>query len=926
MIQLWYYDGAFCQPDAAAPFNDVDAEWKDALKDPQVLPPSEKNRSVAVCAAAFAEGARSKEQTAGNLLRSHGLVLDVDCWREDRPPFTYSDLVQRLAPFRFIAWTTFSSTAALRRWRVVLPLASPMAPTKHRALWRMVNEILDNTMAEGTSDPGRLGYLGSVASEGALEAYEWHIHAGPRLDWSQLEGLEEEPLTGYRKALQPPDLTQDPAWAPRQEALEGARRYFRRVGVDTQVGGRHEALLKASCALWWDWAAPDEAFVRDVLDRVNSNFPEPKSEDEVLAEVRAGYERTLGHGRVEQSADYGHKRAPESRATLDGIADFGRQLRRRGHESLRQVGRTLLAMAAREAYCDRDGDPKYTTMRAVEQLAELYPREPPDKLLKLLQPALDAQRSRTADKPPPSDQEVLSRLRHTQLTLKKRSEEREGSRNDVQRRNIRAAFNGKRDTPYTPHEYREWEQQGFVDDQWILQSGRSYYFRVGTDYVGPFCREEALVAAARYLSPAEDRVKLVFIDAKGNRKKRTIEDLMDAHGSVLHKVQHSLTASRSEFNEETRFLTKAVAPLRPLQPERNTQVEEWLSLLAGDKYDLLCGWLAGATYLDRASVAIYFCGPAGIGKNLFAHGVSRLWTETGPSKLETYTETLERCPLIFCDERLPSGWRQGFSTRLRALVSENSRDVKKPYVNHYSVVGYPRVILAANGYEMVGGTGETIRSRDAQALKERMLMIETEDARKAGDDAPTTKFLKSLGPRHRDFVDEDILARHALWLRDSWTFTKDHRFLVEDRGDQFANTFSVQNEQRSRVLEWIYSYLAAGSFGAGNVVLAKGDTIYVNSPGLARNWELYDTARRGIKEREITTAVSGLSKGRIRAKMDADSSGKVAWYRMLNMQMFWTWVDQVDGEADLIRENLAALAQKRPFSVEQTQDDGAEAA
>jgi hypothetical protein len=262
-MKVWLYAGAFSQPDTAVEFVDDDTEWTEILSEPEVVTDkAKKTAAPAVCGAEFRPGATSKEQSGDNLHWSHALVLDVDYYEHpeasrypSRAPFTPDELKARMDELgvRYIAFTTWSSSASCWKWRVVVPFSSPMPPTYYGPLWDVLNEHLEGTMSEATRDVGRLGFVKIVNSEGNRDAYRWWIGEGPRLDWSAL-GLVPESDTTMKRALTPADLTRSPDWSSDAEALQAARRYFKNVGADVEEGNRHETLLRVGCKLWWDWA------------------------------------------------------------------------------------------------------------------------------------------------------------------------------------------------------------------------------------------------------------------------------------------------------------------------------------------------------------------------------------------------------------------------------------------------------------------------------------------------------------------------------------------------------------------------------------------------------------------------------------------------------------------------------------------------
>ena len=311
---VWVYLNGYTTPDKEFPAEgespdvfvlpDTNEEWSEVLNEPlKILSAEKKAESLAVCGAKFAAGATTKRQTADNLVCSTALVLDVDFWRDDRPPFTYVDIQQCLAGTRFICWTTWSSTKEKRKWRVVVPLASEMPTVFYKSLFTLLNETLQSTISSTLNDPGRLGFFGSAKSKEVAKQFEWHINEGDRLDWTVLDLAQEALPTETDLKTADFDETELFPYAMR---VEKARRYCAKRHEDVGEGGRHDRLLSTGCLLWWDFALEKDA-VRELLLELNSRFSLPKDDQDVERDLEASFERTLGSKRVAQEGPRGGK-------------------------------------------------------------------------------------------------------------------------------------------------------------------------------------------------------------------------------------------------------------------------------------------------------------------------------------------------------------------------------------------------------------------------------------------------------------------------------------------------------------------------------------------------------------------------------------------------------------------------------------------
>lgn len=926
-MTLWFYDGAFAQPDAAIPFEDEDEDWHDALAPSEVRvlgTQTEKNYSHAVCGAEFAPGATSKSQSSDNLLAVHALVLDVDDWSK-REPFTEEELREYLAGYRFIAWTTWSSRADHLKWRVVIPLASPMPPTKHKALWRILNEVLDGTMVEqSVSDPARLGFFGSVASETGKAAYRYFIADGERLDWTLLD-LEDSELS-LPKALTPADLTKGPDWSSETEAFAAAKRYYGKVGTDVEVGGRHEMLLRASCRLWWDFALEDEKHVYEVLAIINNNFAEPKDDEEVWKEVQAGYERTLGENRVDQPTMYGYEREPVARATKTGILEHAKGLKRQSREDAKVRGRALEAIARGHAYAE-PVEAKALTFAAAAELAAQYPREQPERLLDIMQMSLQAQRAKGTQHPVPTDGEVLSKIRWKQNEIRRRVDDRDKDRQDAQRRDIATALGGARDTPYTSRELKEWEQRGHADNRWILQREREFFFFVGGEYQGPYGREAATNFAHVKLAPASERVRTHFTDEKGKIKARPFDDLVREYGSLIDKYEFSYAVDTSTFYVDERKLVMPALKMRDLEPEFSPEVDQWLQLLAGARYADLELWLAAFGTFDRELSALLLVTEPNQGKKLLADGIARLYSTVGCISLEDAINnptTMLSNPLCLIDERVPFFWRNDATPRLREWLSKGSRQAGERGRN-VPLAGFPRVIISANTPGIIWDNVDATPTEE-EATRQRLLTIDTRGNREAGD------YLESLGARHRQFVTRDLIAKHVLYLQSKLSLPAE-RFVVHDeeaRMDQQALR-QVQLRQRftknttvDEVGFWFYRVLVDCKL-PGNALFFTSDNRMLLSPQeLTKVWEQHAEDKRPLtakKLRYLLDAFCSPTSERVRIAQKGQT--RRPRMREFSLLAYEAWLQERGLDPEDVIDGINEIATRRRLRADQMEANDA---
>jgi hypothetical protein len=918
-MKMWLYNGALSQPDTAMEFADDDAEWIEILSEPEVVDKAGKTAAPALCGAQFRSGATSKEQTPDNLTWSHALVLDVDYWdhpdgakHPSRKAFTPDELALKMGALgiRYIAFSTWSSSETCYKWRVVVPFSSPMPPTYYGPLWDVLNEHLEGTMSEVTRDVGRLGFAHIVNSETNLDAYRWWIGAGERLDWSSLDLTPEQDFS-LKRALVPADLTRSPDWSSDSEALQAARRYFRAVGGDVEEGHRHETLLRIGCKLWWDWAFGEEQ-VREILLLVNGQFPMPKGDDEVEAEVAASFDRTLGARRVEQPATYGEQREPVAKLTKTGIAELGKRLKARNKESDRVVGRALANVAKDKAFGE-PSEAKAVIMKAVEVLAREYSHETPERVIDLLRASLLSQRAISSQHPLPTDADIANKIRHTQHSMRQRNDERQRDHEDKQREDIRIGTNGKRDTPYTDKEIRDLRKRGLTDRDWIVKSGKSYHFLVDGRYDGEWDESSAAITAFTKLAaasaPGAGKLKLHFIDKEGNVRDKPFVQIVREYGRTAKNVVYSMFEENPRFDEVSQTFYNTICERdTTLGPHYDAEIDEWLGLLGQDKAELLRDWLAASVVLDNPISALHLATPTHSGKNLIINGLARLWHGNYQNLRDYSALLLKDSPLVFCDEGLPQHWRWQFSTLLRAMTSQKVHTARDTGFSTLKIHGHMRLIFAGND-TLIRLDHERLSSEAVTATMKRFVSIAHKN-----NDARVFLEQPRIAAKLAGWV-ESGFARHVLWLNENRSIDTRKRFMVEDnRSTELVE--GLTTKATDKVCRWVYTALATTEFNS-EALFAKMDktgnhALYLHAPTMEKNWTLCMSERERPLAVEVQNSLQNLAPDRSTIAINTATSKKerTKTLRVVDLVKFREWIQENDLDLDL-NDALETLSKVR---------------
>jgi hypothetical protein len=158
-------------------------------------------------------------------------ALVFDCDRVPPDP-------ERLAGVYWIGHTTWSHTPTAPRWRVVIPLTTPVPSAAWRDVWQRARTALCPEADPSCKDPSRAYWLPSHSGGVAAKTT---CHDGPLLDASTLPALPAEPAR--------PELQRSPSAKVLRRATDSDRRrgeaYMDRViaGLEsTAPGGRNDAL------------------------------------------------------------------------------------------------------------------------------------------------------------------------------------------------------------------------------------------------------------------------------------------------------------------------------------------------------------------------------------------------------------------------------------------------------------------------------------------------------------------------------------------------------------------------------------------------------------------------------------------------------------------------------------------------------------
>lgn len=572
---------------------------------------------------------------------------------------------------------------------------------------------------------------------------------------------------------------------------------------------------------------------------------------------------------------------PGRKVTRGGLETLASRLKRKRNPTGEALAKVLDGLPWAEP-----GERDNTLYRLAGDIAQEFPQADMREVAEFF--ALSVDRIQDPDFTP---ELVLAKLLRRQAEVQAENTRKELEREAERETRIRAAFrevSQERGSPYTDDEVEMFATLSGVSrvefqHRWIIQTGGAFYFFFNGTYVGPIKESDAQIAARKYLSPAP--VDLDQKDAFGRVSPRTITSLAAEYGTHCLYVVADLNNDLCIFDPKTSTLIEAPCPLRPLTARFWPEIDEWLRLMAGMKYDLLLDWISWVTDLDRPCTALFLQGTPNAGKSLFASGLARLWTNGPPSTLEQaiggktdWNDSIMRCPLIFADEKVPKDIRGNARTEdIREFIQQRERPLKRRFCSDAVMRGATRLVIAANNRNLLQTHEAALTVHDIQAIADRILLIPV------GEETP--RYLNGLGQQTIDqWTRGDRIAEHALWIVEN-RIRNPHppRFLVQGANAKLHTDIAFGTSIGSAVAHWLVSFMEdpsrlwAGKHPShtafGITYSAAPDPrftpgLVVSAQCLADNWETY---RTNVKPEKATLRAVGMS-------LQAISEGRATWH------------------------------------------------
>jgi hypothetical protein len=416
---------------------------------------------------------------------------------------------------------------------------------------------------------------------------------------------------------------------------------------------------------------------------------------------------------------------------------------------------------------------------------------------------------------------------------------------------------------YTEDQIAQWAiEQGChsseeFDRRWIIHQSSAYYIFVDGKYMPPVGDKDLQNTFQRDLARSGIRI---FNNDKKNPGPRAASDILNMHGTVARKIEASLSIQKSFYDSRSQTFFEAACPLRPVKPEYNAEIQEWLEIFGPE----VVSWVAALSMLDKQCAALYIHGPPNIGKTLLATGLARLWTTGGATPMEDvaegFSERLVECPLVFADESLPSV--DNISTWIRKNIGNTNHTLNRKYLPKVNISGCPRYLITANNSALFD-IRQDLTLTDLQAFAERIIYVEV-------DDKPGRKLeeFRKRGINLNDWITNDTMAAHSLWLALNHKITPGRRYIVEGKHTKFHNSLILNTGIAASVSEWVSRYVvskAASKQNPRDSVLFGNDMILVSTGAMSdkMQWEEFCPSIKPPTAKKISDTLSRFSNGSV---------------------------------------------------------------
>ncbi len=406
----------------------------------------------------------------------------------------------------------------------------------------------------------------------------------------------------------------------------------------------------------------------------------------------------------------------------------------------------------------------------------------------------------------------------------------------------------------------------------------------------------------------------VWIEGKHGPRPMKAEEIWSQFGVRADSLVYSMLADRSGFENDphTNGGTLTLAVCRRdsrLAACFHQDVDDWLVQMVQEP-DRLRDWLACSLNVALPTAALYLQGSDSVGKGMLATALARVFGRDVVSYADViggFNGALKDCPIVYLDERAPK--TSNGSAAFRTLVGDSSRALTQKHMPAATLIGCPRLIVAANNSDALRLGSESLERADEEAIALRIVHLQVRAECKA--------WLKSKGGRAftHDWVElrdgsPGKVAQHIAWLAEHWDVTKPgSRFLVEGDASAWLRSVGLREGLPRRVLVAIAESLSGGEADLepdGQAVYPDPPNrrVYVRTGNLVKRWSELTGENRPPSADALGKALGRLDPTK-RVKIPMGLHSRRPWAKPVPFDAVVSVAEELGiGDIDVIRHSL----------------------
>ena len=173
-----------------------------------------------------------------------------------------------------------------------------------------------------------------------------------------------------------------------------------------------------------------------------------------------------------------------------------------------------------------------------------------------------------------------------------------------------------------------------------------------------------------------------------------------------------------------------------------------------------------------------------------------------------------------------------------------------------------------------------------------------------------------LGPRHRQFVTKDLIAKHVLYLQATVAVPSD-RFVVHD--DDYAAYYrGLRNRfRKSDVTDevgfWFYRVLSDKTL-PGQAFYGANNTVLVSTAELVKVWEQHAVDKKPISVKKLSYFLDAFCTPGTKQYTVSSRGGVRVRLRELSLEAYEDWMTERGLDPDEITDGLQDIMLRRPVT------------